>query len=215
MKIIPVIHFVSKEQALLNAITAKKSGCDTVMLIDMYGTRTKEVYDSISIIKEVGLKVGVNTLALSPFEAVKTHALVGADMTWTDICCTHTNQKWVSPEIPDNHMVFTGVAFKYQQYEPDPVGAAVRAYEAGMIPTFSGKATGVAMSGDLMNIMADPRLIGIPKAIASGVDADNAKEHSRLFQYAFVASSVTDNRELIVEDLLVHLIAESQCGEST
>lgn len=214
MKIIPVIHFVSKEQALLNAITAKKSGCDSVMLIDMNGTRVKEVYDSISVIKEVGLSVGVNTLALSPVDAVKTHSLVGADMTWADICCTHSNQKWALPEIPDNHMVFTGVAFKYQQYEPDPVGAAVRAYEAGIIPTFSGKATGVAMSGDLMNILTDPRLIGIPKAVASGVDVDNAKEHSRLFHYAFVASSITDKRELIVGDLLSSLIAETQCEET-
>ena len=199
-KVIPVIHYASDELALRNAEIAFDAGCEGVFLIDMDHDN-----DMLAPIAKVikarwpDKLVGINFLGCKPALAVLENITHGMDMTWTDAQPTHSAAP--SSRLAENvreaaatrtgHLVFTGVAFKHQDFEPNPGLAALKALEFGFIPTTSGPATGVA--ADVAKVAAIRQAIGpdAPLAIASGITPENAAEFAPYLSHILVASGVS------------------------
>lgn len=110
------------------------------------------------------------------------------------------------------HEVYSGVAFKYLAYEPDPGLAALELIKRGLIPTTSGPATGQEI--DISKIKTIRSAIGpyAKLAVASGVTAHNAHWIKGWVTHAFVASSILDpgHDEIISAVKLKALIAAAQ-----
>lgn len=213
-KIIPVIHHLDDEQTMRNAHKIHEAGCDGVMLIDMSGKNDRLVPLAQDIkIEWPDLPVGVNHLGLDPLRSLDLNLAAGIDMTWTDAQPTHT-------VFPDDqlslmlsrrigrkrHDLFVGVAFKHQEHEPDPVGAAKGAIARGLIPTTSGSATGVAAAVD--DVAALKAGVGpeAPLAIASGITPGNFADFRPYLTHVLVATGVSRDFHELDEDLLRQLV---------
>ena len=215
--IIPVIHYHDDDLAMWNAEKAHEAGCDGILLIDMAGDgrRLVPIAQQVKIARP-DLLVGVNHLGLDPLQSLRTNMAAGLDMTWTDHQPTHTEAidddlaKRMARQIRGgSHLLFTGVAFKHQRPEPDPVGAALSACAHGFIPTTSGPATGIA---------ADPRRIaalraGIgdsaPLAIASGITPGNFAMFAPYLSHVLVATGVSSSFHELDADLLEELVQQA------
>lgn len=213
--IIPVIHYEDDDQAMRNAARAQAAGCDGVLLIQMDGSNT----GLVSVAQEIkaqwpDLLVGVNHLGLDPSRSLAVNLAADLDMTWTDMQPTHTEfpdedlKKRLSRRLRGkSHLLFTGVAFKHQRHEPDPVASARDAIERGFIPTTSGPATGVA--ADPSQIARLRKGIGpdAPLAIASGITPDNFAMFAPHLSHVLVATGVSSSFHEFDEELLASLVS--------
>jgi hypothetical protein len=201
VSILPVIHYADDNQAMRNAERAFDAGCDGVMLIEMRGRNTGLLFAGASIKRRwPSLHVGINHLGLDAEWAAQDSIAAGVDSTWTDEQLTRSPELRGLParvrstlETRPGHLLFCGVAFKHQEHEPDPIGAARRAIEWGFIPTTSGPATGVA---------ADPAVVAelraaigpsAPLAIASGITPDNAAAFTPSVTHILVSTGVSSS----------------------
>ena len=213
--IIPVIHYEDDDQAIRNAARAQDAGCDGVLLIQMDGSNTRLV----SVAQEIkaegpDLLVGVNHLGLDPSRSLAVNLAADLDMTWTDVQPTHTEfpdenlKKRLSRQLRGkSHHLFTGVAFKHQRHEPDPVASARDAINHGFIPTTSGPATGVA--ADPSQIARLRQGIGpdAPLAIASGITPGNFAMFAPHLSHVLVATGVSSSFHDFDEELLASLVS--------
>ena len=213
-KIIPVIHYLDDEQAMRNARRVYDAGCDGVMLIDMTGKNDRLVPLAQDIkIEWPDLPAGVNHLGLDPLRSLDLNLAAGLDMTWTDAQPTHTVfpddqlSLMLSRRI-GSHDLFVGVAFKHQEHEPDPVGAAKSAIARNLIPTTSGSATGKA--AEVQDIIDLRQGIGAdaPLAIASGITPDNFAGFRPHLTHVLVATGVSRSFHELDEELMRELATE-------
>lgn len=218
-KIIPVIHYADDMQAHRNADLAFEAGCEGVLLIEMRG-RSEPLPKVATSVKErwPDRLVGINYLGVDPALAIRWNTRAGLDMTWTDQQLTHSSgghtakAEQVARYVGKNpgHLLFCGVAFKYQDEEPDPVAATRSAIARGFVPTTSGSATGVSAE---VEKIANIRLgIGpyAPLAIASGITPDNAAQFAPHLSHILVATGVSSSFHEFDADLIADL--RRACG---
>ncbi len=198
MKVMPVIHLESIEQALKNASLAQAAGAYGVFVISMEGS-DELVLPAACQIKDrfPSLFVGVNLLRLPADEAVSQSQRAGLDGTWCDnggISSRGTSRIGIAlgekAVQKVSHKVFVGVAFKYQEPERDPPAAARVAQQMGLIPTTSGEATGVAANVSKVTEMRSALRDG-PLALASGLTPENVSQYSGLITHALVATGIS------------------------
>lgn len=198
-----VIHHRDGAQTIAQANLAFEAGFDGVFLISHDG-RDDEIARLAPTLKAVGdanrrLLVGINLLSRTAATGLSTAIMAGLDMVWTDTpgvsgsriseeakAMAHDLSKVEPAKRP---LLFASVAFKYQPNEPDPSGAARRAYQLGFVPTTSGKATGHAP--DPAKIEAMGRACDATLAIASGLTAENVGSFAPHIGHALVATGVT------------------------
>ncbi len=197
--VIPVIHYLDDDQAMRNARHAFEAGCDGVFVIEMSG-RNEPLPDVARAMKSrwPNMLVGMNMLGMSALDAVNRGVANGLDMTWTDTQLTHSmNAPWKDAErvrdalsYAPGHLLFSAVAFKYQDPEPDPERAALLAIAHGFVPTTSGAATGTAAEtakiAGLRSAIGKARL-----AIASGITPENAGAFAADVSHVLVATGVS------------------------
>jgi len=201
VQIIPVIHYADDNQAMRNAERAIEAGCDGVMLIEMRGRNTDLLFAGSAIKRRwPHAHVGINHLNTETRLAVTSNIGVGVDSTWTDEQLTHTSGSaaWEAARLncllsAAPHTVFCAVAFKYQQYEPDPCGAARRAVALGFIPTTSGPATGCAADPSDLAVIRDAIGPRAPLAIASGITPDNVDAFLPFVSHILVSTGVSSS----------------------
>lgn len=212
MKLIPVIHVVTDEQAMINAKLCADKGLDGVVLISHKGNVSQIVNLSKRVKTELNMWVCINLLGLQPIKAIMRVNESQADALWIDKLCTEEVAKALAEEAPDKKL-FAGFLFKYQPVPPDLKAAAVQARLAYCAVT-SGPGTGQA--ADKSEIEEVRELIGDhPVCIASGVSADNVQAYAGLADYLFVATSITGIGEMIIEEKLDALIAAVESCNST
>jgi hypothetical protein len=199
-KVLPVIHYANDEQAIRNAEIAFDAGCAGVFLIHMKRKNHLLAPAALAIkTKWPDKLVGTNLLRTDPAKAVAMNIAAGLDMTWTDYQITHSGAgPWgqamgVRSALDGHpeHLVFAGVAFKGQEDEPEPEVAAKKAHELGLIPTTSGRSTGmaaeVAKIAKLRSALGDTA----PLALASGVTPENVREFAPHLSHILVATGVS------------------------
>lgn len=199
--IVPVIHGLNWSQVKTNLEICQRNGIEMVFLIN-HRPSAEAVSDLSNWVKQAKLdfpmiKIGVNFLQLETIDSINTSQKIGADAIWTDYPGT------ASRTIP----LFGPVAFKYQKHVPDYELESVckEAMKNMDVITTSGPATGKPAS--IEKIKSIRSYIGdFPLAIASGVNIENKKLFEPLVDYLLVASSITDNNELIVESKLQELL---------
>ena len=81
------------------------------------------------------------------------------------------------------------MAFKYQQFDPNPAQAARLAWSLGMIPTTSGARTGEPPQATKLQQMKEGATY--PLAVASGLSPDNIGELAPWIEHALVATGVS------------------------
>lgn len=209
--IIPVIHYASDAQALREAYIAFNAGNEGVLIIQMEG-RDALIGPIAQKIKQrwPDRLIGTNYLTRNPLMAIQENLSLGLDMTWTDRQITHSSRmhieeaRDVSSILSHNkeHTLFVGVAFKHQVLEPDPVGAANRAIDLGMVPTTSGAATGSAPYIEHISRLREGIGEGYPLAVASGVTPDNAPVFAPYLSHILVATGVSRSFHEFDEDKL-------------
>ena len=202
--ITPVIHCKNWEQIDKNLKICEGSGIEMVWLINHssgWGAVSElEHWYMDARGKYSKMKFGVNFLQLDTVDAIETGGEIGVDAIWTDY------DKGCA--LPLSSMLLFGpVSFKYQK--------AVRDYELEKVCkeamgkmnviTTSGPATGQPAS--LTKIQRIRSYIGdYPLAIASGISVENKAEFESYVDYMLVASSITGDDEVIIEDKLVKLL---------
>ena len=216
-KIIPVIHYADDEQTMRNAQRALEAGCDGIMLIDMQGSNAGRLAAAAMSIKtrRPDMLVGINYLSCDPVLAMERNIADGLDMTWTDEQLTHSSGDHIADaerardvlSTCDGHLLFTGVAFKHQRIEPNPVEAARNAVAMGLIPTTSGSATGIAAEVDRIAALRSGLGAEAPLAIASGITPRNAAEFSPHLSHILVATGVSSSFHEFDPELLSALVA--------
>jgi hypothetical protein len=218
MKILPVIHLkdydchIWKEN--LHTIFDGDLQADGVFFISMDGhdfyaeevaPKAKQLYPHKLI--------GLNLLTFGPLEAFRTSKKLGLDMTWADDPMINSiaiadDAMQVFAEL-GNHMFFASVAFKYQRAEPNPILAALNAASLGMIPTTSGKATGVAANLEKIQSMK-AGLGDRPLALASGLDPKNISIYAPLIEYALVSTGISRDFHSFDPDLFKEFVTNSK-----
>ena len=201
-KIIPVIHYASDEQAMRNAELAFNAESDGIFLIHMDGDN--------HLLPEIARKIkarwpskliGINFLGMDPISAVEFNISIGLDMTWTDRQLTYSSAvSWdVAEMVRDamkaapHHLLFAGVSFKHQPYEPNPEMAAIKAVEFGFIPTTSGSATGIAAEEDKISRIRSAIGSKAPLGIASGITPENVTEYAPFLSHILVATGISSS----------------------
>jgi predicted TIM-barrel enzyme len=214
--IIPVIHYASEEQALRNAKHAADAGCYGVFLIEMNGSNQALRPAATSIKSQLpALKVGINFLGVDPLDALQLNVTAGLDMTWTDEQLTHSQyEPWDEAtgiaeclKSCKPHLMFVGVAFKHQAFEPHPKHAANKAVDLGFIPTTSGPATGVPADDHSIAEIRSGLPAKAPLAIASGITPANIAQFSPLVTHILVATGISDTFYEICTQKLGQLMA--------
>lgn len=193
----PVLHHENDDITFRNAEIALQCGCTGVMLIQMNGDNRPLSGLAAEIRRRLGpaLLIGINRLGEDPADAVSQNLAV-AEATWTDNC--HITSRGTEPQgaalarlakANPGHLVFGGIAFKYQQAEDNPPLAAHNALERGIIPTTSGAGTGKAP--EVEKLESIHRAIGDNLALASGVTPDNVGQFLPYTRYFLVATGIS------------------------
>lgn len=209
--IIPVIHYADGDQALRNARRAFDAGCEGILLIHMEGMNRLLPASAAEIRRQWPDRlIGINHLGMDVADALEANIALGLDMTWTDEQPTHTSlDPWTEADglhekltHAPGHVLFTGVAFKHQRYEPHPARSAFEAVRRGFIPTTSGPATGVA--AEVETVMSIRQDLGpnAPLAIASGMTPENVGAFAPLLSHILVATGVSSSFHEFDETLL-------------
>lgn len=143
------------------------------------------------------LKIGINLLGKSAFEAVNISLDSGLDATWS----THPV---INPEIGieainiaallkhhPNHNFFTSVD-AMRKTALDPATAARRAVDLGFIPVANGQDTEAPPPAE--NIQAISQGIhGRRLAIAAGLTPNNIRLYSKYITYAIVGPGISED----------------------
>lgn len=195
----PVIHLIDRDRALLNAAIAQRCGCTGVFLISHFGD-DDHVDTHASFIRRdfPDLQIGVNYLTLRALAAVRRSMSYSYQATWVDD--SGITSEGIGPSaqairysLLRGHRYFASVAFKGQQPEPDPAGAARNALSFGFIPTTSGIATGIAPQIEKLAAMR----AGIESfdmlAVASGVTPGNVAGFLPYVSHILVSTGISSN----------------------
>ena len=186
MKLLPVIHIESVEQAIRNALLAKECKAHGCFLIHHEGNREELLETYVSVKKAVGnWWVGLNDLSRNGMDLL--NGLPEVDGLWVD--SIDYNQD-VKPNF--SGLFFGGVAFKYQK-KVSNVGKAAREAKAYCdVVTTSGDKTG--MAPDLDKIILIKESIGsTPLAVASGITPENVQIFLPYVDYFLVATGISFN----------------------
>jgi uncharacterized protein len=227
----PVIHYLTDAIAMDNAAMAAELGAAGVLLISMESNDGPLIPVAKTIkAQHPAMKVGVNHLTL-PAEVSLEHNLhAGLDATWTDRPGVSSSTisdaaKSISQRLswhPD-HLFFASVAFKYQAPEPAPGLAAAAACAIGMIPTSSGRATGVAADVSKLRIMHDelvhfartaggerswPKRSPTDLGLASGVTPENVADVVGLVSHVLVATGISSDEHHFDYEKLARLMGK-------
>jgi hypothetical protein len=210
--VLPVIHYLSCEQAVEQAALAFEVGADGVFLITHHGNdqALKAPLDAIRAAYPDKF-IGVNFLTLSPIGALQLANDWGVKNLWLDnagvssagtslIGCEFFEEYCINPLT-----VFASVAFKYQAPEPDPGEAARCAAARGYIPTTSGTGTGSAPPLEKIIAMSND-VCGGKLAIASGMTPDNVAQFAPYLSHIFVATGVSSDEHHFDYELLSRFI---------
>jgi len=200
-ELIPVIHMVSAEQVMANAEICVQCGIKKVFIINHVVDVDELIQCAYRVkIKNSPLWVGINMLGLTAEEAITT-PLNGLDGIWCDSSLP-TDKAYLKKEF--RGMFFGGLAFKYQTQPKDLQLACEESKIVTDVATTSGSGTGKAPT--TVKIKTIREYLGDhPMAIASGVSVDNIESYKGLADYLLVASSITDNNEMIIKEKLVEL----------
>lgn len=221
-KVLPVIHYLSVQQALDNAALAKRCGCPGVFLISMDG-RDDELDQAIMAVKyrNPDLYVGANFLSQTPLKALHRSLELGIQATWVDYAGVSgfgPNQQALDiAKVLDanpGHDFFGAVAFKYQPVEKFPVEAAIVAAKQGMIATTSGAKTGHAPDPAKLRGMREGLNRAFASAnyrpalaLASGVTPENAHQYLDSTTHFLVSKGISESEHQFSEEKLRALMA--------
>lgn len=200
-ELIPVIHILNERQVFMNIETCLKSGVEKVFLINHAVSEEYLLECATNVRKEnPSLWIGVNMLGVYVNDAVGM-TLSGIDGLWCDKTLTLENaRKYRKFE----GLLFSGLAFKYQPQPSDLKLACEEAKLATDVATTSGIGTG--KPADVEKINEIRKYLGNhPMAIASGVSAENVHNYKSVADYLLVATSITDENELLIQDKLIEL----------
>lgn len=211
IKIYPVIHHRDSITTRAQAILCAHAGADGIFLISHNGCNEKILELAMELkCSFPGAAIGVNLLGYAAQHAIQRANDAGLDMVWLDHCGIHGNtisksaQKVADLAAISPLSVFAGVAFKYQDAEPDPVGAARQAQNLGLIPTTSGPATGQAPTvGKILSMSLGVRG---KLAIASGMNCNNIEAFAPHLSYVLVSTGVSHNEYEFDFELLYRFI---------
>lgn len=208
-KLWPVIHHRDNALTIRNAELAAGAGAHGVFVISMDGRDEKVIPAALCVKRKVsGIKVGVNLLQASAYDALMSASIAGLDATWVDYIDFHglevgpvTRALAAAKHASGEHSFFAGVAFKYQPHEPDPAGAAKLAAGLGFIPTTSGPATGrpaeTSKLGAMRAALGSSRL-----ALASGITPSNISEYFPSVTDYLVATGISSDPYTFDQGLL-------------
>lgn len=190
--LLPVVHPVSRHEALVSVRVAVDAGCKGVFLINQ-GLSDDEV---LALVLEVrgrhpALWVGLNLLGLPPAGALvrALDACEGRiDGIWGDDAGINegaASQPKAEAFVAARRargwggLYFGGVAFKYQREVPAAqLGSAVRAAAPFMdVICTSGPGTGMAAQVDKVKAMREGATPGVALALASGVTDANVADY--------------------------------------
>lgn len=212
MQILPVIHFLDRNLAVEQSAIAKDNGAAGVFLISHHGNDAELVEVAADIkLANVDFQVGINLLSMSPLRAAELAYGCNLDMVWADDMGVDsrglTQEGVLLSSFAKAHpkfKMFASVAFKYRPHEPNPGFAALKALEAGFIPTTSGEATGSAP--EIFKIREMSSATNGNLAIASGMTPDNVGTYAKYLSYILVATGISIDDYRIDPDKLKRLI---------
>ncbi len=193
---LPVVHAETREQVLRNVGMAMENGADGVFLINHHIPVTKLIGCYAAATAEFPkVWIGLNILGHTALDGmIRLPGDVGG--FWADnagVSSTAEDEAVQFGEYRTSRkgkwLYFGGVAFKGQEYEPDPVNAARRAMSFMDVVTTSGKQT--ASAPEIDKIVAMKHAIGDhPLAIASGISPENVHLFMPHADCFLVASSI-------------------------
>lgn len=199
--LIPVIHFVSEDQVLRNIDTCLECGISKVFLINHISSSRKLLECVEKIKKSYDLWIGVNMLDLDMEQVLSMNEGCLYDAIWCDKSIGKEKTKECRNFIGQ---YFGGLAFKYQPQPENIELACQEAIESIDVPTTSGAGTGKPAALD--KIKEIKIYLGEhPLALASGVSIENIEMYKPYVDYFLVASSITDEGEIINKDKLMRL----------
>jgi len=136
--------------------------------------------------------VGLNCLAMRPYEAICFASELSASAVWADDAVGDIRRSIHRHSLDNSASYFGGITMKGSGYVEDPGAAAevVLAYcDAVDVVVTSGPGTGKATTTERLRVIKEA--IGDkPLAVASGVDETNIADQSRFLDYVLVASSI-------------------------
>ena len=219
--LLPVVHPVSRDEAMRSVATIDRAGAKGCFLIDQ-GMSERDV---LALVLEVRaafpeLWVGVNLLGRSPADALATalDACAGRiDAIWSDnapIAERATAQPAADAFVAArrergwNGLYFGGVAFKYQR----EIAFADLGRTAGLAARYmdvlctSGPGTGKAADPDKVRAIHEGAG-GAAIALASGVTAENAHVYTPYVDAILVGTGLEASLGVIDEAKLTALLA--------
>jgi len=214
MKILPVIHVESFEQADENTEIAFANGADGVWLINhsMSGSELGLIATDTKVKHKKW--VGVNFLDMLHEDALDECVAAGLDALWADNYWPDENtaeeMKNKLAKIKESGtdvQYFGGVNFKYQSPRFSNLKEdAIAAMEYVDVITTSGRGTGESPTTHKIKTMKEA--IGdFPLAIASGVDPENILSFADYVDYVLVATGVSKSFTEIDPEKLKKLTA--------
>ena len=197
----PVIHMLNMNQVRDNINTCLSVGVDHVFIIN-HVTGVPELINCTLKMREEfpDLWIGMNPLGYYHEQALSLDLDINA--LWIDETITTDGRNFKG-------LVFGGLAFKYQKQPSDIELACKDAIKFTNVACTSGPGTGKAPSIEKIKTLRH-YLGNHPLAIASGVSVDNVHLYAEYVDYLMVASSITDQNEMINKDKLYHLYDEIQ-----
>ncbi|MBV7541945.1 hypothetical protein [Acidovorax sp. sic0104] len=210
-KILPVIHHLNARTTREQAGLALECGADGVFVISHHGD-DKAVIGMARELKALHptASIGINCLETDTLQAATLAIEAGLDMVWADFMGVDsaglTEQGWALSRLAAEHPTigfFASVAFKYRPFEPDPVEAALKARNAGFIPTTSGAATGAPPELGKIAAMG----MGGSLAVASGMTPSNVGAFAHHLTHILVATGVSADEHHFDYELLTVFLA--------
>lgn len=199
-ELIPVIHKLSNDQVFKNVEVCMNNGIKKVFLIDHTGNTPDELLETADFVRiKFGIWTGVNMLGLSTSQCLSM--TIPVDGLWCDASISSDEAKSVREF---KGLFFGGLAFKYQPQPTDLKAACEDAILATDVATTSGPGTGKPASPSKIQALRE-YLGSHPLAIASGVNSENILLYKDIANYLLVASSITNEHELIVVNKLKEL----------
>ena len=200
-EIIPVIHMITKEQVFANVDTCIKCGIEKVFIIN-HVVEVDELLNCACKVKNTypNLWVGVNMLGLTASQSLM-RSPIGINGIWSD-SSLELDKANLKKMI--NGMFFGGLAFKYQPQPTDLQSACELSKLTTSVATTSGLGTGQSPTTYKIKLIRE-YLGEHPMAIASGISSENIHLYKDLANYLLVATSITDKKEMIVEEKLMEL----------
>ena len=222
--LLPVIHPISREEALTAVDVARECGVPGVFLIDQ-GLTEREV---LALVREVRdrhpkLWIGVNLLARTPAEALAAaiDACGTIDGLWSDNA--GVDERSVQPRARDfaaaraalrwDGLYFGGVAFKYQrEVATENLGRAAKAAAAHVdVICTSGPGTGYPADVSKVRAMREGLGVDHAMALASGVTPENVRTYTPYVQ-AFLVGTGIESRLGVLDPAKVRALMLAMKG---